>query len=70
LRRGAAGGLLAGLARLRGLGLARHGLRLLLLLELRLFLLLLHLRIADEKLPADHHGERQNDSDDGVLMLT
>jgi hypothetical protein len=48
---------------------ARHGLRLLLLLELRLFLLLLHLRIADEELPADHHGERQHDGDDGVLML-
>jgi len=27
------------------------------------------LRIADEVLPADHHQQRQHDSNDGVLVI-
>ncbi len=42
---------------------------LLLLLEQRLLALLLHLRIADEILPADHDDQRQHDGNDGVLVL-
>ena len=53
-------------ARLRRAGL--H-LRLLLLLEPRFFALLLHLRVADEILPADHDEQRQHDGEDGVLVL-
>ena len=56
--------------RLPRLRLPRLDLRLLLLLERLLLALLLHLRVADENLPADHHDERQHDGNDGVLVLT
>ena len=46
--------------------LLRVLLRLLLLLVL---LLLLHLRQADEILPADQHERRQHDGEDGVLLV-
>ena len=65
-----------GRARLRGIGLAcvrlccaGLNLSLFLLLERRLLLLPLHLRVADEILPADDDDERQHDGKDGVLIL-
>src|SRR5689334_24241953 len=38
--------------------------------SLRLSALLFHLRVADEKLPADHDDERQHDGQDGDRKST
>ena len=42
---------------------------LLLLLQQRLLALLLHLRHADEELPADQHDRRQHDGENGILVV-
>src|SRR3954468_14442709 len=52
-----------------GGGGAGRRLALLRLLDQRLLLLPLHLRPADEELPADQHERRQHDGDDGVFIV-
>jgi hypothetical protein len=42
---------------------------LMLLLQQRLLALLLHLRPADQELPADQHERRQHDGDDGIFVV-
>src|SRR5262249_3307195 len=59
---------LGGIRRRRG-RLRRSRLRLGLLLKLRLLALPLHLRIANEILPANNHEQRQHDGQNGVLVL-